>query len=68
MPPTAHKHGDKSSDPFSHRFQKVKAEIHRKLVEMLDLSRLTQWRPERLRREVRALAISLSETPDHLLS
>jgi pilus assembly protein CpaF len=68
MPPTPHKPAGKASDPFSHRFQKLKADIHRKLVEMLDLSRLTHWRPERLRREVRALAISLSESPDHLLN
>jgi pilus assembly protein CpaF len=54
--------------PFAHRFQKLKAEIHRQLVEMLDISRLTQWKPERLRREVRTLAIKLARDTPELLN
>src|SRR5689334_13581728 len=49
------------------RFQKLKAEIHRQLVELLDISRLEKMKPERLRREVRALAMQLAQsTPDLL--
>ncbi len=44
------------------RFQKIKAVIHRQLVEGLDLSRLHQLKPERLRREVRELAMHMSQT------
>ena len=38
------------------RLQKLKAEIHRQLVEVIDIAQLGRWKPERLRREVRALA------------
>jgi pilus assembly protein CpaF len=38
------------------RFQRVKAEVHRRVVESLDLSRLNRWNDERLEREVRKLA------------
>ncbi len=49
------------------QFQKLKAEIHRQLVEGLDISRLSRIKPERLRREVRALAVRLSrDTPEML--
>jgi pilus assembly protein CpaF len=41
------------------RMQKLKADIHRQLVEGLDLSRLNRVKPERLRREVRELATKL---------
>jgi pilus assembly protein CpaF len=44
------------------RFQKLKAEIHRQLVELLDISRLEKMKPERLRREVRALAMQLAQS------
>src|SRR5437868_7743886 len=49
------------------RLQKLKAEIHRQLVEGLDLSRLNRVKPERLRREVREMAIRLTaNTPEML--
>jgi pilus assembly protein CpaF len=54
--------------PFTHRFQKGKADIHRRVVEMLDLSRLGRWKPERLRREIRVLAGRLSRNTPELLS
>jgi pilus assembly protein CpaF len=54
--------------PFPQRFQKIKTDIHKKLVEMLDISRLTNWKPERLRREVRNLAVRLSKESTALLS
>jgi len=49
-------------------FQKIKAEIHRRLVELLDISRLEKIKPERLRREVRALAIQLAQSAPELLN
>jgi pilus assembly protein CpaF len=50
--------------PFNLRFQKLKAEMHRQLIEILDISAINTWKPERLRREVRNLALRLSrETP-----
>jgi pilus assembly protein CpaF len=54
--------------PFTLRFQKIKAEIHRQLVEMLDISRLGHWKPERLRAEVRTLAVRLAQTAPELLN
>ncbi len=49
------------------RLQKLKAEIHRQLVEGLDLSRVGRIKPERLRREVHALAVRLTaNTPEML--
>jgi pilus assembly protein CpaF len=49
------------------RFQKLKADIHRQLVESLDISRLEKMKPERLRREVRGLAEQLTQTtPEQL--
>jgi pilus assembly protein CpaF len=53
--------------PFALRFQKLKAEIHRQLIEMLDISKLGHWKPERLRREVRALATRLTNNSSELL-
>jgi pilus assembly protein CpaF len=47
------------------RFQRLKADIHRQLVEMIDISKLSHWKPERLRREVRGLATRLAQqTPE----
>jgi pilus assembly protein CpaF len=49
------------------QFQKLKAEIHRQLIEGLDLSRLNKVKPDRLRREIRALAIKMTvNTPEML--
>jgi pilus assembly protein CpaF len=50
------------------RLQKLKAEIHRQLVEGLDLSRLHRIKPERLRREVRELAIRLTSSSPEMLN
>ncbi len=50
------------------RFQKLKYDIHHRLVEMLDITRLGQWKSDRLRREVRKLAEQLSQTSPELLS
>ncbi len=50
------------------RFQQLKADIHRQLVEMLDISRLDQVKSERLRREVRGLAGQLAQNSPELLN
>ena len=47
------------------RFQKLKAETHRQMVESIDLSKLATWKPERLRSEVRSIAARLAQSsPD----
>src|SRR5437868_3542582 len=50
------------------RLQKLKAEIHRQLVEGLDLSRLNRVKPERLRREVREMAVRLTGSSLEMLN
>jgi pilus assembly protein CpaF len=50
------------------RFQKLKAEIHKRIVETLDLTRLSAWTDERLRQEVRALAMEMTRAAGELLS
>ena len=47
-------------DPLKLHFTKLKAEIHRQLVEGLDLTRIHKVKPERLRRDVRNLAVKLT--------
>ncbi len=47
--------------PFEVRFQKLKADIHKRIVEALDLSRLNHWSQEKVRREVRNLAVQMSQ-------
>jgi pilus assembly protein CpaF len=54
--------------PFAQRFQQIKADIHRQIVEALDLSRLGRWKQERLRKEVRALAEQLCQSSQELLN
>ncbi|MGF1577963.1 MAG: CpaF family protein [Gemmataceae bacterium] len=49
-------------------FQQIKGEIHRQLVEMIDISKLDKIDPARLRREVRSLAIQLAEDSPELLN
>jgi pilus assembly protein CpaF len=53
--PAAHVNGPQ-------RFQQLKMQLHRQLVEMLDISRLDSIKLERLRSEVRALAKRLAES------
>ncbi len=49
------------------RFQQIKAEVHRQIVAVIDVSGLTHWSNERLRREVEALANKLvRDVPDKL--
>ncbi|HVS37541.1 MAG TPA: CpaF family protein [Gemmataceae bacterium] len=42
------------------RFRALKADVHRQMVEALDLSQLERWNPDRLRREVSALTEQLA--------
>jgi pilus assembly protein CpaF len=50
------------------RLQKLKAEIHRQLVEGLDISRITRVKPERLRREVHKLATKLTASSPEMFN
>src|ERR1700736_1023664 len=53
---------------FAHRFQKLKAETHRQMVELIDLTKLGTWKPDRLRREVRSVAARLAQSSPELLN
>jgi pilus assembly protein CpaF len=57
-----------TAPPAGQRFQKIKAEIHRQLVETIDLSQIARWKTDRLRREVRALAVHLSQASPEMLN
>lgn len=51
--------------PLPPRFNKLKADIHKRIVETLDLTKLNKWKQDRLRREVRSLANQLAlSAPD----
>ena len=41
--------------------QQLKATIHAKLVEMIDVSTLGHWKPERLQKEVREVEVLVGE-------
>ncbi|MCE9534492.1 MAG: CpaF family protein [Planctomycetes bacterium] len=57
-----------ASSDIAIRFQRLKGEIHQRIVEMLDLSRLNSWKPERLRQEIRLLADHMTKNaPKELL-
>lgn len=68
MPIYAEPAGNKGSSTFAQRFQKLKADTHRQLVEMIDLSKLGHWKQERLQREVRKLAERLTQNTPELLN
>ena len=68
MARTATDNREPSKSDLAVRFQKLKAEIHRQLVEGLDLSRLHLLKPERLRREVRELAGQMSTGSSAMLN
>src|SRR5690349_20439279 len=58
---------DVKSNKSEVRFQKLKAEIHKRIVETLDLTRLPAWTEDRLRQEVRALATDMTRTAGELI-
>ena len=53
---------------FSQHFQKIKANIHFQLVELLDMQRIAGLPSERLRAEVRAGAVRLARSSPELLN
>jgi pilus assembly protein CpaF len=53
---------------FAHHFQRLKADIHRRLVETVEVSMLSRWKPERLRREMRALAMQMAQATPEMLN
>ena len=61
MPPT-------NNEGFDSRYHRLKTEIHKRIIETLDLSKLNRWDPQRVRREVRLLAQQLSASSQELLS
>ncbi len=50
------------------RYQKLKTDIHRQIVERIDISKLGHWRQERIQREVRQLAWQLIDALPERLS
>ncbi len=60
--------GGKPAPSFAQRFQKLKADTHRQLVETIDLSKLGHWKHERLQKEVRKLAERMTINTPELLN
>ncbi len=63
MPPTR-----QPADDFDTRYHRLKTELHKRIVEALDLSKLNRWDQQRIRREVRALATQLCASAQELLN
>src|SRR5262245_45721117 len=53
---------------FATRYHRLKTEIHKRIVETIDLSKLNRWDPQRMRREVRNLATQLCTNAPELLN
>ncbi|MGF1582521.1 MAG: CpaF family protein [Gemmataceae bacterium] len=53
---------------FAQKFQRIKADLHKKLVETIDVSVLTRWPSDRVNREVRRLAEELVHESTELLN
>ncbi len=53
---------------FNTRYHRLKTEIHKRIVETIDLSKLNRWDPQRMRREVRNLATQLCTNAPELLN
>src|SRR5579862_3214997 len=65
------RHAEAERTPPNHhalRLQKLKTDIHRQLIEGLDISALNRIKPERLRREVRQLAVRLTGNSPEMLN
>jgi pilus assembly protein CpaF len=54
--------------PLPPRFHKIKSDIHKRIVETLDLSKLNKWKQERLKKEVRTLANQLASSASDLMN
>jgi pilus assembly protein CpaF len=46
--------------PLPKRLLKLKEDLQKRIVEMLDLSKLNRWKPDRLKKEVQKLAVQLA--------
>jgi pilus assembly protein CpaF len=57
-----------SHEGFTNRYHRLKTDIHRRIVETLDLSKLNRWDHNRMRREVRSLAMQLCLGAPELLN
>lgn len=53
---------------FNTRYHRLKTDIHKRIVETIDLSKLNRWDPQRMRREVRNLATQLCANAPELLN
>src|SRR5262245_49089003 len=53
---------------FNTRYHRLKTDIHKRIVETIDLSKLNRWDPQRMRREGRGLAVQLCATAPELLN
>lgn len=58
----------KKNPEFERKFQETKLSIHRELVESIDLARINELHPERLKREIRALTNEIVRRNSDLLS
>jgi pilus assembly protein CpaF len=67
-PPPSKSKADPLADERARKFQDLKAEIHRKLVEQLDMSKLAQNANEEIRDQVREIVMALCDESDSLLN
>ncbi len=66
--PATKPHNDPLADERASRFQDLKGEIHRKLVDQLDMTKLAQNANEEIREQVRQIVTELCEESDSLLN
>ncbi len=59
---------DPLADERSQKFQDLKAEIHRKLVDQLDMTKLAQNANEEIREQVKEIVVALCEESNSLLN
>ncbi|MCK4342257.1 MAG: CpaF family protein [Phycisphaerae bacterium] len=71
----SHNHGSAGASPSHNRaderadkFQNLKTEIHRKLVEQLDMTKLSQNVTDEIREQVREIVVALCEESNTLLN
>ena len=58
----------RNGDPNEHNLEELKQRIHAKLVDKLDLSRVSDLQSDVFRREIRMVVEHLCDTEDHLLN
>jgi pilus assembly protein CpaF len=67
-PPAPKPRGDPLAEERLRKFQELKGEIHHKLVDQLDLTKLAQNASEEVRSQVRQIVTALCEEADSLLN